>query len=314
MNPLTSAFIYRGRLHPLWRAILYVLGYFLSLFVVQVPIALIWIVPNLVQRRPMEEVAAVLETEILSLGWLLPMSLLQLCAVVGLTYLFRRFLDRASLRSLGFGTTGGWATETLLGLGLGLAAMGLVFAVEWGTGWAIVDIAPARSSSVGRILGAYLVMYAAVGFAEELMFRGYLLQTLQEWPGTLGAVAVSSLVFGIFHALNPNVSPLALVHLLLAGLVFAYAYLITRRLWLPIALHISWNYAQGPVFGFPVSGLASEGLFNVEPVAPVLITGGSFGPEGGLIGLMALVLIALILWIWAQSKSRSAVWAAPPEP
>jgi membrane protease YdiL (CAAX protease family) len=176
--------------------------------------------------------------------------------------------------------------------------MALIFATLWAMDWATVRWTTAPLTEIALNLALYAVTYAAVGGAEELIFRGYLLQTLQEWPGTAWAVGISSFVFGFFHACNPHVAPLALVHLVVAGLVFAYAYLVTRRLWLAIAMHFSWNFCQGPVFGFPVSGLTSSGLFTVIPTGPELATGGAFGPEAGLTGLAALILIALVLWLW----------------
>jgi MYXO-CTERM domain-containing protein len=90
----------------------------------------------------------------------------------------------------------------------------------------------------------------------------------------------------------------------LAGLLFAVAYLLTRNLWLPIALHFSWNYFQGPVFGFPVSGLRFPSLLALEISSGALpFSGGSFGPEGGLTGTLATLLGLAILWLWARRNA-----------
>ena len=94
-------------------------------------------------------------------------------------------------------------------------------------------------------------------------------------------------------------TPLALVGIALAGVFMAYGYLLSGSLWLPIAFHFAWNFAQGPLFSFPVSGLASEGLLLLERGdSPSLVTGGAFGPEGGLLGVIALLLGLLLLWLW----------------
>ena len=303
-SPLSALFIREDRLHPVWRAGFYTLGYFFFLFAVQVPLVLAWLTITLIKGQTLEDAVASLEMDLMSLTWFLPLALLQAILVVGLTYIFRRFIDRKSFVSLGLATTSGWVAETLLGLFLGFGVMACIFAFGWVTGWSTVHLTSTPVYRVIPQLAGYVILYIATGLTEELMFRGYLLQTLSEWPGTTAAVVITSVLFGLFHACNPSVSPLALTHLLIAGFVFAYAYLATGRLWLPIALHFSWNFFQGPVFGFPVSGVPPQGLFVVESTGPVWVTGGAFGPEAGLTGLMALGIIAMVIWGWSQAAGQ----------
>ena len=288
----------RARLHPVVRAVLYLVTYFLSLLAIQVPIGALWLGLNLTANGPVDDMVARLQMDILSPAWLLPLSVLQFLAILAITYLFRRFIDRQSLQGLGLDRRRGWVSELLAGAGLGLGVMAVIFVLQWVSGWARISLTGEPSDTALLGLLAYVIIFLAVAGSEELMFRGYLLQTLEEWPGVIPAVIVSSVLFGVFHGLNPNVNVLALAQLILAGLVFAYTYLVTRRLWLPIALHFAWNFFQGPVFGFPVSGVPSGGLFSVEPAGPTLITGGAFGPEGGLSGLIGLGLIAFAVWRW----------------
>jgi membrane protease YdiL (CAAX protease family) len=135
------------------------------------------------------------------------------------------------------------------------------------------------------------------------MFRGYILQNLREWPGTILAVVISSILFGLVHGLNPNFNLLAALNIALAGVAFCCAYLITGNLWLPLAYHFSWNFFQGPVFSFPVSGMISGGLLLTQvSQAGSAITGGAFGPEGGLTGLGAQLLGLLLLRLWAKRR------------
>jgi membrane protease YdiL (CAAX protease family) len=86
------------------------------------------------------------------------------------------------------------------------------------------------------------------------------------------------------------VTILSFIGLVAAGLFLAYAYVITRQLWLPIGLHIGWNFFEGNVFGFPVSGLETFKLITLRVHGPELWTGGAFGPEAGLIVFPALLL------------------------
>jgi membrane protease YdiL (CAAX protease family) len=187
-------------------------------------------------------------------------------------------------------------------LALGLLLMAFIFGVEWVLGWVRIEgfawhRQPLRNLA-GLLLG-YASFYTFVAFNEEIAFRGYILQNLREEWGRVAALLVSSSLFALLHSLNPHFTPLALVGITLAGVVMAYGYFITRSLWLPIAFHFSWNFAQGPLFSFPVSGLESEGLLLLERGdSPSLITGGAFGPEGGLLGVIALLLGLLLLWLW----------------
>ena len=121
----------------------------------------------------------------------------------------------------------------------------------------------------------------------------------------------SSAIFSLLHLFNPGASIPALIGLFAAGLLFAYAYLATRQLWLPIGLHLSWNLSEGPIFGFPVSGLPGQGLLEVDVSGPALITGGAFGPEAGLVGLLGVGIAATMIAVWQRATQRVGVAAAP---
>ncbi|MBI4317424.1 MAG: CPBP family intramembrane metalloprotease [Chloroflexi bacterium] len=223
------------------------------------------------------------------------------------TLAFRRLLDGRSFTSLGFHRARGWLADTLFGLVLGLALMSLITAAEWGMGWLQIRgfVWETRPAAVVWLsLGYSLWQFVVVAINEETMSRGYILQNLEEDWGVKVAVVSSSVVFGLLHSANPNVSALALFNLFVAGLLFAYGYTATRQLWLPIALHFSWNFFQGPVFGFPVSGGAGQGLLVTSVNGPDLITGGAFGPEGGLIGLGAMVVGIGAIWGWGMRGHR----------
>jgi hypothetical protein len=114
---------------------------------------------------------------------------------------------------------------------------------------------------------------------------------------------LSSTLFALGHLFNPNMSVPAAIGLFLAGLFLAYAYLRTRRLWLPIGLHIGWNFFESTVLGFPVSGLSLFGLLENSLAGPELYTGGAFGPEGGLILLPALALGTILVYYYTRLGS-----------
>lgn len=217
-------------------------------------------------------------------------GIVYLVGVVALTWAFCRFADRTSLRSLGLQAKG-WPAKLAAGWGLGTLLQFLIFALLGIAGWLAAEWADWQPVDLVVSIAAWLV----ISFNEELAFRGYILQRLAQAWGLPAAVVVSSLAFTMVHVLNPNVQPLAMVSLFVAGLLLASAYLVSRSLWLPIGLHIGWNMAEVHLLGFAGSGVSAPALVRSVVSGPELATGGAFGPEGGLVGLSATALGIVIL-------------------
>jgi membrane protease YdiL (CAAX protease family) len=236
-----------------------------------------------------------------------------LAAVVISVALAGRFIDRRRL-SIWFGIGRDWAPDFAFGLVLGAFLMGLIFGVELAVGWITVD-GTLRSPDGFSFVGAILIVLAAficVGIYEELLVRGYYLKNLTEGFGKLGktgaavlAMIVSSAVFGVAHATNPNATVLSSVLVGVAGLFLALGTVLTGRLALSIGLHITWNFFEGNVFGFPVSGTSANAstFIAVQQEGSRLITGGAFGPEAGLIGLGAIVVGSLLIVAWVRWRT-----------
>ncbi len=189
-----------------------------------------------------------------------------------------------------------WLAQGAIGAALGWLLVTSIFVVEWAAGWVALVAVAAPGAAVVAI-GVGLGRALLVGAVEEGIFRGLLLDSLRRPLGTPAALVVSALAFGAFHLWNANVTPLAIANLVLAGLLFGLAFLVGRGLALPIGLHAAWNFFEGSVYGFPVSGAPRDALLGIEVQGPALATGGAFGPEGGLVGLGAVLLTALVLWL-----------------
>ncbi|MGI4731006.1 MAG: CPBP family intramembrane glutamic endopeptidase [Janthinobacterium lividum] len=128
-----------------------------------------------------------------------------------------------------------------------------------------------------------LTLAISSGFTEELITRGLIFRLLEQWLGSWAALAVSAALFGAAHLANPNASWLAAVSIALeAGIMLGALYMLTRRLWAAIGLHMAWNFAQGGIYGIPVSGFAMPGLLRDQPAGSALLTGGAFGAEASL--------------------------------
>jgi hypothetical protein len=248
-------------------------------------------------------------------------------------WLAGRFLDRRPFADFGFHLDRGWWLDLGFGLFLGAFLMGLVFLVEWAAGWlsvagTFVTRNPATPFPLA-ILGP-LFTFLAVGFYEELFSRGYQLQNLAEGfnGGPVGprvaiwiAAILSAAVFGLLHVLNPNASFISTFNIFLAGVfLLGFGYMLTGELAIPIGVHITWNFFQGNVFGFPVSGTnyGAATFIAINQRGPALWTGGAFGPEAGLIGLLAMGLGALLTVLWVRWRhGRVGLYlplARPPEP
>ena len=235
-------------------------------------------------------------------------ALSSLLGALPATFVARRVLDRRSFRSLGLSLD----RSTVLDLAVGFAVSGImltsIYGIEAGAGWLRFDEWAWRSASAGTVIAGtfvWLIIFVAVGIQEEIFSRGYQLQNLIDglgiWPGLL----LSSLLFGLLHIANPNsVWYQTLPGILAAGLFLAYGWLRTRRLWLPIGLHIGWNFFEGTVFGFPVSGALPFTLIRQSVQGPQLVTGGEFGPEAGLIVLLAMLLGAGLIYAYTINRLK----------
>ena len=218
-------------------------------------------------------------------------GLFYLAATLALTWAFCRFLDHSSLDNLGL-QKHKWLRYLAAGLALGALLMVLVFAALWAAGWLTFE----RSDSWRSLaFAASVPTWMAISFVEELAFRGYIMQGLARAWGPPAAVAVSSLLFGAVHGLNPNASVMGVLNIVVVGVLLACAYLVTRSLWLPVGLHIGWNLTEIQVLGFPGSGHVEPAILRTITHGPEVMTGGAFGPEAGLLALAATVLGIVIL-------------------
>jgi uncharacterized protein len=230
-----------------------------------------------------------------------------------------RFLDRRPFADFGFHVDRGWWLDLAFGLVLGAVLMAAIFLVELAAGW-IAVVGTMTTSGFGAgdpfpvaIVSVVIVMIG-IGIGEEIWTRGYLIRNLAEGfspdggharPAVLAALVLSSVAFAVLHLGNPSVSPLAAFNLVLVSvLLLGGTYVLTGELAIPIGFHVTWNFFQGPVFGFPVSGV--EGLtatvLEIEQAGPELWTGGAFGPEGGLVGTVAILAGSGLAAAWIRSR------------
>ena len=151
-----------------------------------------------------------------------------------------------------------------------------------------------------------VAMALSSGFFEELIFRGALFRIVEERLGSWISVAVSSFVFGFTHLLNPaSTFTGALFISIEAGLLLAAGYMVTRRFWLSIGFHISWNYTQSAIFSGIVSGGDSDpGLIRSSISGPDVLTGGAFGLESSVVAFVLCTLAGVLLLFMAVRRGN----------
>ncbi|MGH9426195.1 MAG: lysostaphin resistance A-like protein, partial [Terriglobia bacterium] len=171
------------------------------------------------------------------------------------SFIMTRFINRKPFSAIGLSLHPAMGREFGLGCALGIAMIASVFLVEYVLGYAEFSW---RDLSAGQAIGVFAysaVFFALAALGEEVLFRGYIFQTLVQGITFLPATLTMALFFALAHTINPNVSTFGLVNVALAAIWLSIAYMKTRSLWLPFGLHFAWNFFQTSVFSFPTSGI-----------------------------------------------------------
>jgi uncharacterized protein len=213
-----------------------------------------------------------------------------------LVFACRRFIDRRSFESLGFHPQH-FYPDAVIGFALGtflVSSGALVMYYMSSLKWTDVVYNP-------RDFFFSLVLLTMIAVSEELIFRGYVLRNLMKSFNKWTALFLSALLFSIVHYSNLGIPALGVVNTFLGGLVLGIAFIVTRSLWLPIFFHLSWNFIQGPVLGFRVSGLSFESIMSIETNGSATITGGQYGFEGSIICTFVLFL-AFVAGCYVESQ------------
>ncbi|WP_158278697.1 CPBP family intramembrane glutamic endopeptidase [Rhodohalobacter mucosus] len=224
--------------------------------------------------------------------------------IVPLIWFAAKKLDKRSIRNYGLSLSGSWVRDFAAGNIMAAASMTFLFLISLTMDWVRID-AFQFHFDIQFISGLLylLLLMTAVSVWEEIYFRGFLITNLKEglylrsWGNrgaVLLAVLISSVFFGLMHSWNPNADWASTLNISIAGLVFAYPYIVTNSIAIPIGMHLSWNFFQGAVFGLPVSGTTFEHiLMTVDVTGPEVFTGGQFGPEAGAAGLIGLMMLLI---------------------
>jgi uncharacterized protein len=239
------------------------------------------------------------------------LELTQLIPVVIATAVMA-LLERRSVLFYGFWGSGR-AVRFISGIVWGFVAITAVVLVLRHLGYLSLD---------GRTMGGALalkyavlwgVVFLCVGLCEESMYRGYVQFTITRGIGFWWGALIFAAVFGFIHSSNAGESPVGLFGAGAVGLIFCLSLWYTGSLWWAVGFHAAWDWGQSYFYGTADSGLIAKGhLYGEHPVGPALWSGGATGPEGSVIVLPLLAIIALLMWAWwgrrVQSPFAGAAW------
>lgn len=216
------------------------------------------------------------------------MLLMMICQLAGTIFtvgLFQKFISREDFVSIGLNFVG-FKTDFYKGLLAGTVLICSGFILLIVLNLTLIDLT--YFSFYDQIF--YFFLFTVVSLNEEIAIRGYILHNLSSSFDKYVALIISSLVFMTMHLGNPNIGILSLVNLFLAGIFLGIYTIHKNNLWFPIGAHLTWNYLQGPIFGFEVSGNKINSLFEQKLNGHELLTGGNFGFEGSIILTLFLII------------------------
>lgn len=210
------------------------------------------------------------------------------------------FFKKYDKRTITEFSTKGLDRNLIIGLLMGFTLQSLTILVMYLNGnYSITAINP-----VSYILIPFAIMFT-VAIIEEILVRGIFFRIIEEKLGTYISLAISSVLFGAFHLINPNGTLISSICITTAGFLLGAAFIYSRNLWMPIALHFAWNFTQSGIYGAITSGNAkTNNLIEAKIQGPEFITGGEFGPEGSIQAIIFCALGTIIFMVLSHKNNQ----------
>lgn len=304
----------QGKCSKLWLQILiFVAVFYVTMTAESIPIAVYMVIGVVrfaftafkgtsISSETLEQVFASLQT---GRGYLYTSLFSTILAIV-IALVFCKYIEKRPIHSMGLGKEH-ILPDYLIGLLVGFVMFSAVIGINLLTGAMTFDgIASGFGmSTIGYVI-IFLIGFLIQGASEELIMRGYLMNSIGAKHKMITAVIVSSVAFGVIHALNPGVTVLAIINIVLIGVFFCVYAICFDNIWGVCALHGAWNFVQGNFYGIQVSGMTvQDTIFTLSSVeGKQLINGGSFGAEGGLATTIVVLISLAVLLIYMKLSGR----------
>ncbi len=210
------------------------------------------------------------------------------------------FFKKYDKRAITEFSVNGLAKNLTIGILIGFVLQSFTILVMYLNGnYSVVNINP-----VSFILIPFAIMFT-VAIIEEILVRGIIFRILEEKLGSYISLTISSVLFGIFHLANPHGTLISGICITAAGFMLGAAFIYSRNLWMPIALHFAWNFTQSGIFGAITSGNEkTSSLLEAKIQGPEFITGGEFGPEGSIQAIVFCALGTILLLALSQKQNK----------
>ncbi len=223
---------------------------------------------------------------------LLVLTYLPMCViVVGVTWAIHRLLFKRNQQELGFNLRG-MAGQLGIGMLWGSVLVFVGFLLLLVTG----QIGIMGTDPNVYLLVGFLIMFIFQSFSEEVIFRSYLIPTIEHRLGTWSALIISSILFALLHVGNAGISWIGAANLIFGGVLMGLLFIRYRTIWAPTGMHFAWNYVQSTVLGFEVSGFKTYSFWSLQDKGADIWTGGDFGYEGSLIAVIFLMVACYFFW------------------
>jgi membrane protease YdiL (CAAX protease family) len=223
-----------------------------------------------------------------------------------------RTFDQRTWQFVGLHSEGARPRVLLFGWALGATPIAIACLFLLAVGWLAIGPASPGSSFTAAARISLILIPAAL--YEELLARGYVFATLGEWLGRPIAVALTSIAFGLMHVPNPSADPLPIVIVVLAGVYLAAVLMATQSLYAVWMAHWAWNSVMAVGLHIPVSGLPfARPDYQTVDAGPDWVTGGPWGPEGGVAAAAAMLGgLGYLYWRARRLGDRPKVDSAEP--
>lgn len=269
--------------------------WFIHLPLVRIIIATLWLSVPLMVVQEVLRLLPVTDKDLRAIILVGPVILTTYFAY--LTYV--RFIEKRSLSELDFR---GFLSELLKGALVGFLLFSLTIGIMWSLGFYTIT-----GYNDWTVLLPMLSLALIAGFFEEVFFRGIIFRITEESLGTWIALAISALIFGLLHIFNPNATFFAALAIALeAGILLGAAYVLTRRLWFAIGIHLAWNFTQGGIYGVSVSGTEVQGILQSQLNGPAILSGGEFGAEASVFALL-VATSAGVYFVWQAHRKQNFI-------
>jgi hypothetical protein len=238
------------------------------------------------------ELGALVDVKIIGMKDIFVIQSFGFIGVLLVVFLFRKYSDLRSIRSMGFQIK---VKDTIWGMLvagaiLSIGTIILVMCKE-------IFITNINFNSTDLLYG--FLLFIGVAFSEEIICRGYILNNLMVDMNKYFALAISSLIFALMHSFNSNLCWSGMIELFIAGMLLGSTYIYTKNLWFSISLHLFWNFIQGCIFDYNVSGLNVSSILTFDTPLKNTFNGGDFGFEGSwLCTLLSSFAILIILYYY----------------